>query len=220
MSEINLPDLRDKYPPNNGSNAEPNISKKTDQEPRKFKKVVSGKVTVQPKPLHKRILSALFDDDGVDLKGYLYNEVIVPYFKEIIWTGITGGLGMLLYKDFDYSPRSKKSYGPGKETTINYAGISKQTKAPPVRGYGSNSKVLDNLEFSSNREAVEVLDILREAIDKYGTVSVSQLYDLVGVTGTYTDDYLGWDDLSRASIIRSRGVWILDLPRAINIAQL
>ena len=43
--------------------------------------------------------------------------------------------------------------------------------------------------------------------------TVADLYELVGVTGEYTDNKYGWDSLGSASVTRVRGGYLVDLPR-------
>ena len=62
-------------------------------------------------------------------------------------------------------------------------------------------------------EAEEVLDRMSEIIDTYGAVSVADLYDLVDVSGTYTDNNYGWDNLRNAEAVRVRDGYILKLPK-------
>ena len=53
-----------------------------------------------------------------------------------------------------------------------------------------------------------------DILEKYGMVSVADLYDLVGVTGNYTDNKYGWTNLSNAEIVRVRDGYQIKLPRA------
>ena len=58
-----------------------------------------------------------------------------------------------------------------------------------------------------------------ELIDQYGMVSVGDLYDLVGVTGQYTDNNYGWTDLRTASVVRTRDGYMIKLPRALALPK-
>ena len=58
-----------------------------------------------------------------------------------------------------------------------------------------------------------------ELIDQYGVVSVGDLYDLVGVTGAYTDNNYGWTDLRTASVVRTRDGYMIKLPRALALPK-
>ena len=54
---------------------------------------------------------------------------------------------------------------------------------------------------------------LEETIDDYGFASVGDLYDIVGVTGSYTDNNYGWDDIRKARIDRVREGYVLRMPK-------
>ena len=56
-----------------------------------------------------------------------------------------------------------------------------------------------------------------EIIDMYGRVSVADLYDLVGITGNYTDNNYGWTNLASAEPIRVRDGYVIKLPKAMPI---
>ena len=56
-----------------------------------------------------------------------------------------------------------------------------------------------------------------EAIETYQMVSVADLYDLVGVTGDYTDNKYGWTNLRNAKVVRVRDGYMIDLPKALPI---
>jgi hypothetical protein len=68
--------------------------------------------------------------------------------------------------------------------------------------------------LESGAEADEVIARLDELIDVYGMASVADLYDLVGISGQYTDNKYGWTDVSSASRIRVRDGYLLKMPRA------
>lgn len=59
-----------------------------------------------------------------------------------------------------------------------------------------------------------LLDNLIDCVQRYGMVTVNQMYDMVGVTGEYTDEYFGWTSLRTARVIRVRDGFIVDLPPA------
>lgn len=61
-------------------------------------------------------------------------------------------------------------------------------------------------------EAEEVIDRMFELVSRYGSVSVADMYELVGLASTHTDNKWGWTDLSGAGVSRIRGGYLLDLP--------
>ena len=74
-----------------------------------------------------------------------------------------------------------------------------------------------DLIFESRGEAEEVLTNLLDLIADYGVASVADLYDLVGITGPFTDNKYGWTDLRTASVSRTREGYIINLPKAVAI---
>lgn len=56
---------------------------------------------------------------------------------------------------------------------------------------------------------------MQDLIDTYGMVSVADLYDLVGINGSYTDNKYGWTHLRSADVQRVRDGYLLKLPKAL-----
>lgn len=75
----------------------------------------------------------------------------------------------------------------------------------------------DEILLETRAEAEEVLAKLGDMINRYDSVSLSDLYQLVGLTPTYTDEKWGWTNLEEASYSRVRNggqpVYLLNLPR-------
>ena len=98
----------------------------------------------------------------------------------------------------------------------NYNRISDRRDTRSAR-YETQSHSYDDIFLETRGEAEAVLTRMDELIDEYGTVSVSDLYDLVGVTGSFTDCKYGWTDLRSASVSRTRDGYMLKLPRAMPL---
>ena len=56
-----------------------------------------------------------------------------------------------------------------------------------------------------------------EIMEEYHIVRVADLYDLVGVTGDYTDNNYGWTNIRNAKIVRVRDGYKIDMPRALPL---
>lgn len=52
-------------------------------------------------------------------------------------------------------------------------------------------------------------------LDQFGSVSVGEMYTLLNITGSYTDDKYGWEDLRGARVEAVRGGFLINLPRPI-----
>jgi hypothetical protein len=66
--------------------------------------------------------------------------------------------------------------------------------------------------FRNQQEAFKVLESLTDILEIYPTASVSDLYDLVGLTTTFNDTRMGWKEIRGATVERTRGGYILNLP--------
>ena len=59
--------------------------------------------------------------------------------------------------------------------------------------------------------------IADEIMEEYETVRVADLYDLVGITGNYTDNNYGWTNIKNAQVVRVRDGYKIKMPRAIPL---
>ena len=72
--------------------------------------------------------------------------------------------------------------------------------------------ILDN-----RGEAEDVLSRMDELVATYGLVSVADFYDLVGITGNWTDNKYGWTDIRSANVVHVREGYIIKLPKALPL---
>lgn len=75
----------------------------------------------------------------------------------------------------------------------------------------------NNMVFSSRGDANKVLTPLKEIARKYEYATVMDLYDLVGMTGNFSYDHLGWYDLSEVHVLKVSEGYKLDLPEPSTI---
>ena len=71
--------------------------------------------------------------------------------------------------------------------------------------------------LNSRGEAEDVLMRMDELMETYGLVRVADLYDLVGITGNYTDNKYGWTNIRNAEIVRVNNGYMIRMPRAVPI---
>lgn len=175
-------------------------------------KVISGTVTTRRKPLSKKFAEVFFSSDMNDVKSYIFYDVIVPGIKD----AISDAVNIILYGD----TRRGSGKGNSNQTFVSYSGFSssknKQRNNTRQTRSRTNTDIQDII-FESRGEAEEVLGNLVDFIVDYGVASVADLYDLVGITGPFTDNKYGWTDLSMASVVRVRDGYLINLPRAVAI---
>ena len=78
-------------------------------------------------------------------------------------------------------------------------------------------KHVGNILFDSRETAENVLEASKEIINKYGFVTIADMYDLSGLDAPYTGQKYGWVDLKEAKIIRVRQGYKLLLLEIIPI---
>lgn len=196
-------------------NYKPNSNKfKSEQketQEKKIEKVVQGTVKTKKKNELSKFKEAFISEDARNVKTYILTDVIIPAAKKLISDIVKDGIEMLLYGG--NSPRSKSS-GGSRPSYISYNSYSssRDDRSGDSRirasGYTFEDVYLDN-----RGEAEDVLTRMDEIIDTYDMVSVADLYDLVGITGKFTDNKYGWTNLRGARVVHTRDGYLLDLPR-------
>lgn len=179
---------------------------------KKVEKVVSGAVKTRKKSEIRKFADVFIQEDTEKVKSYILMDVLVPAVKKAISDIVTNGVDMFLYGE---TGRTKKSGSASKVSYRSYYDRRddrrdyNRTRA----GYDYDDVILDN-----RGEAEEVLSRMDELIATYGLVSVADFYDLVGITGNYTDNKYGWTDIRNASVIRARdGGYMIKMPRALPL---
>lgn len=198
------------YPPNSHKYKE---RQKAAKEEKRVEKVISGSVKTKKKNELSNVAEAFISDDASKIKSYILMDVLIPAAKKLISDIVTNGIEMLLYGS-NGSP--KRGTNASKISYHKYYddrnGRDRFNNAPRARAsrYDPDDVILD-----SRGEAELVLDKMDELIVTYNQASVADFYDLVGITGDYTDNKYGWFDLSTATVVRARnGGYMIRFPRA------
>jgi len=186
-----------------------NRSKENNEE-HKVEKVVTGPVVTRKKSGLDKIKGEFISDDAKNIKSYVFGEVLIPAIKKAISDIVTDGISILLYGE---------SRGGGKRSTadrVSYRSYydTSYSRTPMTR---SISYSYDDIILNSRGEAEDVLARMDELMETYGLVRVADLYDLVGITGNYTDNKYGWTNIRNAEIIRVRDGYMIKMPRAVPI---
>lgn len=208
--------MAEEFPGN--SNRDKERPKQARREPeKKIERVTQGRVQRRKKPLLRRMKEIFFGGEGV--WDFLANTVIVPSMQDIFHDVITQGAERMIYRD-DYSPGGRRRYHRrDPRGHVRYDRYSSRHDEPRnISRRGRASHNFDEIILDSRIEAEEVIDSMFELIQQFEEVTVADLYELVGITGNYTDQKWGWDDLTGAGATRlSGGGYLLDLPKPIPL---
>ena len=185
------------------------------EERRRVEKVVSGTVKTKKKSEISKFADVFISEDIHNVKSYILMDVLVPAAKKAIRDIVTDGIEMILYGS---TGRSGKSSGASKVSYKSY--YDRDRRDDDRRSDNSRTRTgysYDDIVLESRGEAEEVLTRMDELIETYGTVSVADLYDLVGKTCNYTDNKYGWTNIRNAEPIRVRDGYLLKLPKALPL---
>lgn len=208
--------------PNNSHKArEAQVAAATPAEPREaLSKIVKGGVKTRKAPFYKRIARSLIADDATSVGDYIITDVIGPAIKNLIYDIITGGASRTLYGSSRGARRESSIRGGGPISSIRTR-YDRMAEEPTRRGLTQEQRAeqrarhdFREVQLDFREEAIEVLEALIDYANRYGTVSVAELYTLTGVTGSYVDQKWGWTEaeVGTADIRQHRGGWLIDLP--------
>lgn len=200
MAKVNMPE-RSAFPPSSTTKKKP--------EEKKVEKVITGEVTTRKKSLGKKFSETFLGDDINNVRSYIFFDVIIPAVKDTISNVVSNGIEMLLFGE----PRRTGSKSNGSYTSYSnyYSKKEERRSTPSSRGTAHDFR---DIILQTRGEAEEVLSNLVDIVYDYGSASVADMYDLVGITGNFTDNKYGWTDLSGCRVNRARGGgYIIDLPK-------
>lgn len=179
---------------------------------KKVEKIVKGTVKSKKKNGIDRLKDNFISEDAANIKTYVVMDVLIPAVKKAICDIVKNGVDMILYGESGRSNRRPSEYVSYDRRYLD-RGDSRFYNANRARiGYSYNDIILE-----TRGEAEDVLARMDELIELYGMVSVADLYDLVGITGNYTDNKYGWTNIRNAEPVHVRDGYMLRLPKVTSL---
>ena len=178
---------------------------------RKVQKVVSNKAKTR-KNDSRKLMNIFISEDAQNVKSYVFMDVLVPAIKKAISDIVTDGIDMILYGE----ARGKKSRS---SNNVSYRSFY-DDKRDGRRGPDNHARTrfdYDDIVFSSRGETEAVREQMIEIIERYGFVTVADMYDMADLTAPYTGNKYGWTNVRSAEAVRVRDGYILKLPKAMPI---
>lgn len=199
----------DNYKPNSHKSKE---EQKESTSEKKVEKVISGTAKSKKKNEIQKFADVFISEDVNNVKSYILLDVLIPAIKKAVSDIVTNGIDMILYGESEKTKKnstsSKISYRSYYDNDRKYSYNSSAVK----REYSYDDIILDN-----RGEAEDVLARMDELVATYGIASVADLYDLVGITGNYTDNKYGWTDVRSATVVRTRDGYLIKLPKVLPL---
>lgn len=171
-----------------------------------------AKAKTKKKSEIKKFTDVFIAEDVTSVKNYIVNDVLIPAAKKAISDIVTNGIDMILYGEARGKDRRRDS-----GSRVSYTKYYERDRDRDYDRRRERRSVYDydDIILDTRREAEDVLNRMDDLIDAYGMVSVADLYDLVGVTGNYTDNKYGWTNLRNAEVRRTRDGYLIKLPKAL-----
>lgn len=210
------------FPPNSEASRTKRPEKEAPklEEPKKIEKVVTGEVVRRKKPLGKRLMETFIGGSAKSAWEYVVSDILVPAARDTIADVVSQGIERIIFGENRSSSRRGRSIvGNNYVNYQRYSSSSVSRREDPRERDRSIDRrargMLDyeDLVISTRHEAEDVIDAMKNRIDRYDTASVGDLYEALGIQGAFTYDNYGWVDLHGARVVRVRDGYVLDLPR-------
>lgn len=186
---------------------------------KEIQKVIQGNVTVRKKGFLTKVKEAFIAEDFKSAINGATERVIVPMVKRTFADAINNAINILLFGSaIDPNSRFGGTVFGGLGSyrysgqNINYSGISKTPQMQQTAAPTYNEIILD-----TRVDAERVLDELTDIIDRYGSASIGDLYQAVGLPTVTTDYNYGWKSMKGADAVAVSNGYLLKLPNAIPI---
>lgn len=167
-----------------------------------------------------KIKKRMFSEDAGSVGESVVSDVIIPKVQGLIVDACKYMIDFIFYGKSGANNASRRN-GVGSVSYSNYYRGSSATpmQQVPLSAYQTPNTVyqVKDIMFNERAEAEEVLLAMSDMINRYGTVTVGDFYDMIGQHGSYTDMKWGWRDLSQAAPIRYGGGWRIDFPKIIPL---
>lgn len=198
------------YKPNSFKSREENERSANEK---KVQKIVNGPIKTKKKNGLQKFAQSFILEDLSKVKEDVINDVIVPSIKKTISDIIKNGIDTLFYgKD---ARNRNTGIAANKVSYRNYYDNSSGVRTVNTR----STYAYDDIILASRGEAELVLSQMEDVISRYQFISVADLYELVGLRGSYTDNNYGWINLQSAKIISVQEGFLLKLPRAMPLER-
>lgn len=186
-----------------------------------IERIVETTVVRRKQPIGKRFANLFVAGDSHSVGQYVFFDVLLPALKDTLVDAVSQGVERMIFGEVRPTTRrsgfsnvghiaynrfaQNRVGGPPRDNNpVGRPGISRQARA---------THNFDDILLNTRHEGEEVLATMHDMLTRYETISVSDLYEMVGETPNFTDEKWGWVDLTGASVSRTRDGYLLNLPR-------
>ena len=182
---------------------------------KRVNKVVSGSVSTRENK-GRKFLDTFISEDTANVKSYIFMDVLVPAIKETVSTIVKDAVDIILFGGSGGS--SSRGRAGSKISYRSFYNGGRERDRRDTIDYTPRGRFdYDDLIFDSRGEAELVRDNMLDAVERYGFVTVADMYDMADLTSPYTSNKYGWTNIRNADVVRVRDGYVLKLPKAMPI---
>lgn len=197
-----------------------NSHKAKAEEPKKIDPVVTGGVKRRKTPLGRRFAETFVGGDAKSVSNYIVFEVLIPAAKDTISDAFSQAIDRMLFGESRGRSRTINSRTNNSTGYVSYNRFSQNGAMRQQREQSQTMMSRQRQQFKyeqiildTRAECDEVLERMRDLVEQYDTVTVADLYSLVGISSEHTDGKWGWaHNIMDARVTRVPGGYLLDLP--------
>lgn len=195
------------------------VEKQIEKDRPKLEKIIEGKASVKKKGFWYKAREAFTGDDSKSVGQYIMIDVIIPAIKDMLLDGIQQGSERLIMGPDARGGHRQSRNRPGERDYVPYGQMStRQVGSGANRRRELSPRARATHDFrdvvvETRRDAEDIIAAMMRRIDDYGSATVADLYDLVDISGDFTDDKWGWYDLRDSGVRRHGGGYVLVLPK-------
>lgn len=186
-----------------------------------IQKVVEGQVTVRKPTMKERFKNSIVKGEIKGAATYIVQDVALPAVRNLIVDAATQGIERMIYGEAR-TPRNRRPSG-GSGPRVTYGGfVNRQQpqiaqlpdQAPRYINGGTRSRGGQPAPFTipTRADAEAVAEQMLLIVERYGSVSVADMNELVGMPFDFTDHKWGWSALGDIRIQQTRDGFYLELP--------
>lgn len=207
------------------------VEKKPEEE--KIAPVVTAKAKKKSKL--QKAMGSIFVQDLKSVGKHLWSDVLYPSMLNLIVTTVTNGINDLVYGISNGAVKNGPARGR-RSNSGSYKPYRDYYDTPPweryddydrrgsenrTRRYSDLYNIDEVIEYKSKSDAELVLSRMRDRLDKYPVVRVSEMYEFSGIQDyEYTLNDYGWATLADAEVVNRRGIWVIRMPKPLPIKLL
>lgn len=196
------------FPPNSDKSKQP-----TEKE---VPLIANAEPIRRDKPLGRRLRDTFIAGDIKTAASTAAIVVLVPALKEAFTDALSTGFERLIYGESRGGGRRRPPGSPQREG--NYVTYNRMSRDPQPTPRDRASRIsreafeFQDLILADRNAADSAIQGMFDLLEKYDSVSVADLYTMLGVKTEYTDQKWGWRSLRGANVTKVRQGYLLDLP--------